>query len=185
MLESDALRWYALHVRSRHEKSVFAQLNAKHQLAFLPLYTSKHRWADRWKAVSLPLFPGYVFCQLDIAYRTSVLATSGVIDIVRSGTVPAPIETAELEAIQAVVNSPLPTRPHAGLVEGERVVMTDGPLQGLAGVVIEVRKNPRLVLSVQLLQRSVLVEIKREWATPIMPIRSALSLLKPGDRLAV
>jgi hypothetical protein len=63
--------------------------------------------------------------------------------------------------------------------------MTDGPLQGLAGVVIEVRKNPRLVLSVQLLQRSVLVEIKREWATPIMPIRSALSLLKPGDRLAV
>lgn len=157
------MHWHALFVRSRHEKSVHAQLDARSEQVFLPLYRSKHKWADRWKFVDLPLFPGYVFCRFDSNRRSSVLATSGVIDVVRVGQQPAAIDECEIEAIQRVVRSPLLTEPHADLVKGEKVVMSDGPLKGLSGTLMEVRKGLRLVVSVELLRRSVLIEIDRDW----------------------
>jgi len=164
--EDSEMHWHALFVRSRHEKSVYAQLDAKSEQVFLPLYRSKHRWADRWKLVDLPLFPGYVFCRFDSARRSSVLATSGVIDLVRVGSQPATIDESEIEAIQRVVKSPLMAEPHADLVRGEKVMMSDGPLKGLTGTLMEVRKGLRLVVSVELLRRSVLIEIDRDWVVP-------------------
>jgi transcription antitermination factor NusG len=158
--------WYALYVRSRHEKSVQLQLAAKSHEVFLPLYSARHKWADRLKTVSLPLFPGYVFCRFDSSMRTSVMSTSGVIDIVRAGADPAQIATSEINAIQEVVKSPLYVEPYAGLVAGQRVRMCEGPLKGLNGTLLEVRKDFRLVLSVEMLQRSVMVEIQREWVEP-------------------
>jgi transcription antitermination factor NusG len=161
--------WYALHVRSRHEKTVHAQLQAKQQDAFLPLYAAKNRWADRWKTVSLPLFPGYVFCRFDSATRYSVLATSGVIDVVRVGSEPAAIENSQIEAVQLIVNSQVPAEPYPHLVKGEQVMMTGGPLNGLIGTLTSIRNCVRLVLSVELLCRSVLVEIDRDWVVPLNP----------------
>lgn len=171
MPETVQLRWYALRVRSRHELVVFAQLTAKEHEAFLPLFSAKHRWADRWKTVSLPLFPGYVFCRFNAEKRSSVISTSGVVDVVRTGSQPAPIETSEIEAIRTAVNSPLFTEPYGGLVKGQGVVVTGGPLVGLTGHLVEIRKNLRLVLSVELLNRAVLVEIDRDWVTPRHPVR--------------
>ena len=167
MSEYFDLNWHALYVRSRHEKSVFAQLEAKCHEVFLPLYTVRHKWADRWKTVSLPLFPGYVFCRFSASNRSSVLTTSGVINLVRGGAEPARIDNSEIEAIQMAVNSRLGTMPYAGLAKGERVVMTGGPLGGLTGTLIGTRRNLRLVLSVELLQRSVLVEIDPDWIAPL------------------
>jgi len=172
-LELTSDRWYALHVRSRHEKIVFAQLDAKQHNVFFPVYSARHKWADRWKTVLLPLFPGYVFCRFDVAKRSSVLTTSGVIGIVGAGTRPVPVETSEIEAIQWAVKSPLFTEPFPDLVRGQRVVMTGGPLTGLTGTLMEIRRNLRLVLSVELLQRSVLVEIEREWVAVCEPVKSA------------
>jgi transcription antitermination factor NusG len=157
------MHWHALFVRSRHEKSVHAQLDAKSEDVFLPLYRRKHKWADRWKLVDLPLFPGYVFCRFDPSKRSSVLATSGVIDLVRIGSQPAIIDEFEIEAIQRVVRSPLLAEPYPDLVKGEQVMMSDGPLKGLTGTLMEVRKGLRLVISVELLRRSVLIEIDRDW----------------------
>ena len=163
MSEELGLQWYALYVRSRHEKSVYAQLDAKAEEAFLPLYSRKQKWADRWKTVDFPLFPGYVFCRFDTDRRHSVLATSGVIDVVRTGSLPAGIRDRDIEAIQRVVKSPLLTEPFSDLVAGEEVMMSDGPLKGITGTLMEVRKGLRLVVSVELLRRSVLVEIDRDW----------------------
>jgi transcription antitermination factor NusG len=161
-----ATPWYALHVRSRHEKTVHAQLQAKQQDVFLPLYSVQNKWADRWKTVCLPLFPGYVFCRFDVADRSSVLATSGVIDIVRAGSEPAAIEDSEIEAVQLIVNSRVPAEPYADLATGQRVMMTGGPLNGLTGTLASIRNTVRLVVSIELLCRSVLVEIDREWVIP-------------------
>jgi transcription antitermination factor NusG len=155
--------WYALHVRSQHEKSVFAQLDAKRHEAFLPLYNARHRWADRWKTVSLPLFPGYVFCRFDVAHRSSVLTTSGIIDLVRAGSEPAPIENSEIEAVRAVVASKLTAEPYDNLVAGQSVKLISGPLTGLSGTLMEIRSNFRLVVSVHMLNRSVSVHIDRDW----------------------
>jgi transcription antitermination factor NusG len=171
---SDSLtpqQWYALYVRSHHEKNVSAQLEGKSYEVFLPLYWARHRWADRWKTLSLPLFPSYVFCRFDPNARSSVLATTGVIDVVRVGTEPAPIETREIDAIRLITKSSLLTEPYAGLVRGQRVMMIAGPLSGLTGTLIEIRKRPRLVISVELLHRSVLVEVERDWAVPCEPAK--------------
>lgn len=159
-------RWFALHVRPRHEKSVLAQLNGKEYNAFLPTYTSRRRWADRWKELALPLFPGYVFCCFQASTRSRVLATSGVIDVVRTGSEPAPVDVAEIEAIRRVVNSPFRAEPYPALIEGQRVMVASGPLSGVTGTLLQVRSGVRLVISVELLQRSVLVEIERECVIP-------------------
>ena len=163
MAQESDMNWYALYVRSRHEKMVHAQLDAKSEDVFLPVYSSRHKWADRWKTVSLPLFPGYVFCRFDTNRRSAIMTTSGVIDVVRMGSQPAAIDGAEIEAIKRVAASPLLTEPYADVVPGEIVTMSDGPLKGLNGTLMEVRKGLRLVISVQLLRRSVLIEIDRDW----------------------
>lgn len=165
-------RWYALHVRSRHEKTVHSQLEAKQHDVFLPLYSARNKWGDRWRSVSLPLFPGYIFCRFDPADRYSVLATSGVIDIVRVGSDPAPIGTQEIEAIQLIVNSAVRAEPYPDLVKGQKVVLTDGPLTGLTGTLTQIRNTCRLVVSVELLCRSVSVEIDRDWVAPAEAGRS-------------
>lgn len=160
-------QWYALYVRPRHEKAVCSQLEAKRQEAFLPLYRSRNKWADRWKTVSLPLFPGYVFCRFDIAHRSSIMAASGIVDIVRVGSEPAAVEAAQIDAIRLIVNSANFVEPFPHLVKGDRVVMQGGPFSGLSGTLMEVRNSLRLVVSVELLCRSVLVEIDRDWVAPL------------------
>ena len=165
--------WFALHVRSRHEKSVRAQLASKDHDVFLPLYSARHKWSGRWTTVSLPLFPGYVFCRFDAPQRSSVLTTSGVLDVVRSGADPAPLDDSEIDAIRIAVESPLMLEPYTGLIRGDRVIMTGGPLSGVTGTLVEIRKNYRLVLSVELLRRSVLIEIDKEWAGPCEPAKAA------------
>jgi len=173
-------RWYVLYVRSRHEKSVKAQLDARQEVTLLPLYSARHKWADRLKTVSLPLFPGYVFCRFDVDHRSTILATSGVIDVVRMGADPVPLPDSEIEAIQRVVTSPLLTEPYAGLVQGQKVIMSGGPLTGIAGKLIEIKKNLRLVVSVELLNRSILVEIERDWVVPCEQAKRACQSILAG-----
>src|SRR5437879_967861 len=122
------LKWYALYVRSHHEKHVFAELSTKQYEVFLPLYYASHRWADRWKTLLLPLFPSYVFCHFDFMERTPVVSTPGVIDLVRFGNEPAPVDDSEIDAIRQIAKSQLSTEPYAGLVRGQRVMMINGPL---------------------------------------------------------
>ena len=163
------MQWFALHVRSRHEKSVQAQLLAKQRDVFLPLYSQSSKWADRQKIISLPLFPGYVFCRFNRAAPSTVLATSGVIDIVRVGSEPAAITDAEIEVLRQIVKSRVNIEPFPQLVKGQSVIMTAGPLSGLTGTLANIRNTARLVVNVELLSRSVLVEIDREWVVAYEP----------------
>ena len=155
--------WYALRVKCRHEKSVSANLQYKCIPELLPLYVSRNKWADRYKQVKVPLFPGYVFSSFSPGEKSSVLRTPGVIDIVRFGDVLISVDPKEIEALQRLMTSGLPSEPHPHLTVGERVEIRGGPFFGLTGLVAEVRNSLRLVLSVTLLHRSVLVELDRDW----------------------
>jgi transcription antitermination factor NusG len=159
--------WFALHVRSRCEKAVAASLEYKGYEGFLPLYRSRNRWSDRMKDVSLPLFPGYVFCRIEPAMRLQVMTTPGVVSVVGLGKTPQPVEPEELVAIRALVNSGLPAIPWPYLKTGERVRIERGALEGVEGILTAVKKELRVVLSVTLLQRSVAVEIDRDLIRPI------------------
>ncbi len=164
--------WFAVHVRSRCEKAVAASLRSKGYAEFLPLYRSRNRWSDRLKDVDVPLFSGYVFCRLEPATRLPVLTTPGVVSIVGSGKTPQPIEPAEMAAVQLLARSGLTVLPWPYLKAGERVRIEHGAMQGVEGILIAVKKELRVVLSVTLLQRSVAVEIDRDFIRPINP-RSA------------
>ncbi len=163
MNENDSTAWFALHVRPRHEKSVARTLHTKGYEEFLPLYRVKQRWSDRFKEVAKPLFPRYTFCRFDPNRRLPILQTPGVLEVVGFGQGPEPVDDPQIEAIQAIVKSGLPAQPIPSIQVGETVIVTEGPLRGLEGVLQRYRDLDRLVVSVTLLQRSVAVEIDRDW----------------------
>lgn len=165
-------KWFALRVRSGSEKVVAAIAENKGVEHFLPMYQCRRRWSDRMKSLDLPLFPGYLFCRLNPEYRLPVLTIPGVQHFVGVGKVPVAIEEAEIGALQAAARSGLRTEPWPYLAVGQRVRLEQGPLEGLEGFLIEVRKQQRIVVSVQLLMRSVTVEIERDWVTSAQATRS-------------
>jgi transcription antitermination factor NusG len=167
--------WFAVQVKPRSEKSVAAIARYNGFDQFLPLYHTSRRWSDRIKSIELPLLPGYVFCRIDPACRLQLLTIPGVQQIVGAGKTPLPVNDAEIAALQVAAQSGLPAEPWPFLRAGQQVLLQDGPLAGLEGLLIEVRKNYRLLLSVALLNRSVAVEIDRDWVTPIRT---------PGSRIA-
>jgi transcription antitermination factor NusG len=159
--------WFALRVKSRSEKIVATIARNKGFEEFLPLYQSRRRWSDRFKSVELPLFPGYVFCRLNPEFRLPLLTIPGVLSFVGIGRVPVPIEDTEIAAIQTAIGAGLLAEPYPFLEVGQRVRLAEGPLAGLEGLLVEVRKQQRIAVSVSLLKRSVAVEIDRQWVRPL------------------
>lgn len=160
--------WYALRVRSKFENVASEILRGKGYEEFLPAYVSRRRWSDRVKEISLPLFPGYLFCRFDVHNRLPVLITLGVVGVVGAGKIPVPVSDEEIAAVQTVVRSGLPAQSHPFLTVGTRVFIERGPLAGVEGIALNVEKKYRLIVSVPLLQRSVAVEIERHWVRPIL-----------------
>ena len=141
--------WFALRVKSRHEHNVSAALSGKGYEWFLPLYKSRRAWSDRIKEIQLSLIHGYVFCRFD-PHGSRFLRHRRVVSVVGIGKCPIPIDDAEIAAIQAAVRSGLPSRPWPFLQIGQRVRVEHGPLCGLEGILLYVKGQRRLVLSVTL-----------------------------------
>lgn len=181
----EGVRWYAIHVRSRLVSVACATLCGKGYEVFLPVYRSRRKWSDRIKERELPLFPGYLFCRFDVNDRlVPIVTTPGVIGIVSAGKTPIPVDEEEIEAIRAILRSGLAAKPWPFLRIGSKVYLEAGPLAGLEGIVTSVGKVYRLVVSVSMLQRSVAVEIDREWARPISGhkrLRASTPLQRPGS----
>jgi transcription antitermination factor NusG len=166
--QPDQLSWYALQIRSKMGSVASATLRGKGYDEFLPLYRSPRRWSDRTKELELPLFPGYLFCRFDVSDRLMpILTTPGVIGIVGAGKTPVSVDDEEIEAIRLILRSGFVAQPWPFLGAGSKVYIEGGPLAGVEGIVINTDKVYRLVVSVNLLQRSVAVEIDRAWARPI------------------
>jgi transcription antitermination factor NusG len=169
-MNTNNAQWYALQIQSRLGSVASTVLRGKGYEEFLPVYCSRRRWSDRVKKIEVPLFPGYLFCRFDPGDRlVPVLTTPGVIGVVSAGKTPLPVAEEEIEAVRTVLRSGLAAQPWPFLGIGSRIYMEAGPLTGLEGIVINVDKTYRLVVSVSLLQRSVAVEIDRDWARPILP----------------
>jgi transcription antitermination factor NusG len=163
----DGTLWYALHVRTRFEKVVARNLQAKGYEEFLPLYRRTSNWSDRKKVLELPLFPGYVFCRFNAQNRLPILTVPGVNAIVGIGKTLTPIEEREINDIRTVLDSNSLCEPWPFLQVGQRVSVEHGALAGTIGIVTMVKNTCRLVISVNLLQRSVAVEIDRDCLKPI------------------
>jgi len=151
--------WYAVHTQYQHEKAVARILAQKGFDIFLPVYDVARRWKDRTIQLSLPLFPCYVFIQGGLDRRLRVLNTPGVFGFVGWSGRAAPIPEEEIEAVLRTMESLLKVEPHPFLKCGDRVRVRSGPLEGIEGILIRKKNLFRLVLSVEMLQTSVAVEV--------------------------
>jgi transcriptional antiterminator NusG len=167
--------WFAVRVRSNQQRIAAAHLRERGYEEFSPSWKTERRWSDRTKEMDQFLFPGYVFCRLNPLDRLPVLTAPGVVDLVGFGKIPAPVPDQEIETVRRMVQSGLFVMPWPFLELGHRVLIERGPLAGVEGILDEVKGKCRLVVSVQLLQRSVSAEVDRDWIRPLPPMRSERS----------
>ena len=173
--------WYAVYTRARHEKCVAEQLNIRRIETFLPLQHVVHRWKDRNKPVSLPLFPGYVFVRIVSQDHLSALRLPGVVRLVGFNTLPAPIPDAELESLRLVTGSGALVEPCQYMKEGRRVRICRGVLQGTEGILVRRKGGHRLIVSVDLILRSVAVEVDE---ADVVPVETVIGVGWDQTRLA-
>lgn len=162
----DASRWYALRVAPKAEKAVAHALRLRGVREFLPLYSSRRRWSDRTKTLDLPLFPGYVFLHADLDRAPRIVTLPGVQGFVGFSRSPAPIPDAEIEAVQRILDSQRRLQPMKLLREGQRVYIHHGPLAGLSGLLLRIKNADHIVVSLELLQRSVAVTLDGDAVLP-------------------
>lgn len=158
--------WFAAHTRSRHEKTVSEQLRGQQIETFLPLYSVIHRWKNGDHAVELPLFPGYTFVRIAAENRLRVLKIPGVVRLVGFNGTPAPIEEQEVESLRRALSVGVTALPHPYLTVGRRALITAGPLAGREGILVRRKGATRIVLSVALIQRSILVDVAADSLEP-------------------
>jgi transcription antitermination factor NusG len=164
--------WYALAVKPQHEGRVFQGLKELGGIeGFHPTFKDKRIWSDRVKILDAPLFPGYVFARFEYpARRVPVLRVAGVRSIIGFGSAPSALAEEEIGTIRALVNSTFPDRPWPFLRAGQRVLVEHGPLRGVEGVILEQKDEWRMVVSVELLQRSVSVLLDRSVLKSVSPV---------------
>ncbi len=166
-VEGAAPRWYAAYTRARHEKRVAEHLVHRDINFFLPLYSALHRWKDRRVRVELPLFPSYLFVHIPLSDRLHVLEVPGVVSLVTFGAHPVPLPDNEIEPLRAGLMHNIRAEPCPYLKVGRRVRIKRGPLAGAEGILLRKRSNLRVVLSIDLIKRSVSVEVDSADIEPI------------------
>jgi transcription antitermination factor NusG len=163
-----AAKWYAVYTCARHEKHVARQMELRSLRGFVPLYRATHQWKDRRKEIELALFPSYVFVHLLLKDRLRVLEIPGVVNIVSSHGKPAPLAEEEIERFRSGARGGVRLEPHPYLQAGRRVRLCRGPMVGLEGILVRRREGLRLVVSIDILMRSVAVEVDE---TDVEPCR--------------
>ncbi len=165
--QTSSLHWYALRTKSRHEKLVRDQLDKQGIEPLLPTVKRLSQWKDRKKEIEIPLFSGYCFVRFSQQEKAPVQQTTGVVEIVGSGSRPEAIPEQEIEALRRLMTSVLPYDPHPYLHEGMKVEVVRGPLQGVLGILMRKEKRHRLVIGVHLIQQAAAVEIDVNDVVPV------------------
>jgi transcription antitermination factor NusG len=165
---SDNVSWYAAYTLARHEKRVAQNLAERELNCFLPVYRSLRRWKDRRKELELALFPSYVFVRIEQKNWLEVLKVPSVVNLVSCSGQPVPIPDDEINVLQRGLGSNIHVEPHPYLTAGRRARVKNGPLTGAEGIVVRRKNNVRLVLSVELLMRSLAVELDEVDLEPLI-----------------
>ena len=159
-------KWYALFLQTNQEKRVANHLEARGVEHFLPLYESERQWKDRRVKLKCPLFPGYLFVRMPFVERIKALSVPHVIGLVGPSGTPAEIPQNEIEGIRRGVEHHK-IEPHPYLKVGQRVLITEGAMAGMEGVLVRMHNGPRVVISLDSIQRAFMVEIYSASVAPI------------------
>jgi transcriptional antiterminator RfaH len=152
-------QWFALSVKPRFDKAVTAALESKGFEAFLALRTQRNIYGVRCREVELPIFPGYVFCRFDVLSRLPILTTPGVLQVLGVGQRPMPVPDDEIVSLKTAIDARIGLQAFPFPPIGQQVCIRHGALAGVQGTVVNLKHSRKIVLSVSLLQRSVLLEV--------------------------
>jgi transcriptional antiterminator RfaH len=160
-LRPENLAWFAVQTRPRNEKKVSLGLQEKGIHSFLPLRKERRQWSDRQQWIELPLFLQYVFVQIPttVESRVNVLRTTGVLRFAGAPWCGTPVPNEQIENLRAIVDQRMPLALHEFVKVGERVRIRGGALNGIEGVLTEIKNDKSLVVSVELIQKSVALRI--------------------------
>jgi transcription antitermination factor NusG len=172
--------WFAIQVKTCTEKAATTVLQYKGYECFLPLGKSRRHWSDRIKELEVPLFPGYLFCRFDPYNRLPILKTPGVIQVLGIGKSLTPVDDDEIAALQCIGKTGLPVEPWPFLQAGDIARIEHGPLRGLTGIVVNIKSEFKVILSVTLLRRSVAVEVEGGWLRGSHSLSPDAAVVKPS-----
>ena len=152
--------WYAAYTSARHEKRVAEHLRQREIDCFLPLYETVHRWNNGRHRVQLPLFPGYIFVHIVLRDKLRVLQVPGLLNLVSFSGSPAPLPEKDIDVLRNALMAGLSTQPYRYLNIGSRIEICRGPLRGLRGILLRHQGHFRVVISVEMIMRSIIVEVE-------------------------
>ena len=159
--------WLAAYTLPRHERQVAKQLTERDITSFLPTYRSARRWKDRRKVLEVPLFPSYLFVQINPDHRLDLLRLPGVVGLVCFQGKPAPVANSEIENLRQGLSGGISLHPHPYLKVGRKVRICSGSMAGVEGILVRKRDCARIVLSISLLQRSISLDIDEADVEPV------------------
>ena len=160
------LRWYAAYTCANHEKSVRDQLEQRSVESFLPLYATVRHWKDRRMHLEVPLFPGYVFVRMAQVDRLRVLQVPSLVRLVGFNGQLSAFPDEEIEGLKKGLSGGVRAEPHPFMTAGRRVRIKAGPLEGREGILIRRKGISRVVLSIDLIQRSIVADIESSDVEP-------------------
>jgi transcription antitermination factor NusG len=160
-------RWFAAYVTARHEKQVAIQLERRGIQYFLPVYRSVRRWKDRRKELELPLFPSYIFVNIAMKDRLQVQCVPSVLQFVSFHGMPAELPESDMENMRNGLSRAAVAEPHPFLKVGRRVRVHSGAMRGIEGILVRIKDTFRVVITIELIQRSVAMEVDEADIEPI------------------
>ena len=142
--------WFVIWAESRAEKKVEKRIAALGLSPWLPIIKERHRWSDRLREVEYPLFPGYLFARAANADWHQILRTPGVLTVVKEGGKAALLAdsfvTSLRDAIEREGVVPEAVTERVDYAPGDEVIVQEGVLRGVRGIVRERRSGRQLVI---------------------------------------
>jgi transcription antitermination factor NusG len=173
--------WYALQTRARHEKAIALRLQALSLEVFLPLHRSARTWKNGLHVqVDMPLFSCYLFVRSTIYDRLRILQAPGVLGFAASTAAPTAIPDSDMEMLKKATEN-CKAEPHPYLSAGDPVSVVAGPFAGLQGILTRRKQEYRVVLNVQAIMRSVVVEVSEFDIAPLQHVPSHAGCRIAGD----
>jgi transcription termination/antitermination protein NusG len=154
----DSPCWYVVYTLPRHEKAVANRLISQKITSYLPLYSAVRCWNNRRVEVELPLFPGYVFVRMLLSERVRILSRPGIIRLLSVNGNLAVFPDKEMENLQSSL-AVWKAKPYPFLTSGKQVRIKSGPFAGLEGTILRRKGKMRLLVTLDLIQSAILLEL--------------------------
>ncbi len=159
-------KWIAVYTKSRHEKVVIQELENKNIEAYCPIFKERRQWSDRKRWVEFPLFRSYVFAKIELKNSIYILQAMGVHHIIKFQGNISIIPNEIIQNIKSMIDGGFTVEQVEYFVKGDEVIVVDGPLKGMDGIVVKIKNENKLVLKVAAIQQAIAVQIHPGYLKP-------------------